>query len=185
MSEAGNRWRRLAHQRAGLVAVVAMGVVIAGAAVTLMVSRADTPGPDSGSERRERVEGFGEIAFRVGGPDARPRCALLAETEEQRQRGLMGRMTLGGYDAMLFVFPTDTTTSFYMKDTRLPLSIAWFDAAGRFVSSTEMEPCLDGMECPLYSADEPYRYALEVPRGGLARLGLGAGSTITVGGACT
>jgi uncharacterized membrane protein (UPF0127 family) len=96
----------------------------------------------------------------------------------------MGRKDLGGYDGMIFVFQEDTTGSFYMLNTPLPLSIAWFDSSGQFVSATDMEPCLTGPDCPLYSAVRPYRFALEVPKGGLAGLGIGPGSTIEIGGQC-
>ncbi len=130
---------------------------------------------------------FGEIAFRIEGAPAQAaatRCALLAETAAQQARGLMNRTDLAGYDGMLFRFPSDTTNGFYMKDTPMPLSIAWFDAEGRFVSSADMEPCLDRIDCPTYHATRPYRYALEVPQGGLAEMGIGPGSQLTVGGTC-
>lgn len=126
---------------------------------------------------------FGEIAYRVAGVGDE-RCAFLADTPEQHARGLMDRTDLGGHDGMLFRFAGDTSGGFYMKNTQLPLSIAWFDAAGRFVSSTEMEPCLDRVECPTYYATAPYRFALEVEKGGLTDLGIGAGSQLQVGGAC-
>jgi uncharacterized membrane protein (UPF0127 family) len=134
---------------------------------------------------------FGEVAFRVeGGPSssaaqaAAVRCALLAATVDQQERGLMGRTDIGGYDAMLFQFGADTDVSFYMKDTPLPLSIAWFDAVGNFVSTTDMAPCIDRPSCPLYAAARPYRVALEVPQGALPRLGIGPGSHLVTGGPC-
>ncbi len=133
---------------------------------------------------RQPVEGFGSIAFRMDRMAGATRCALLAQTEAQRGKGLMGRTNLAGYDGMLFVFPEDTRGSFYMLNTPLPLSIAWFDASGRFVSAADMEPCLAGPECPLYSATGPYRYALEVPKGGLDELGVGPGAVIEIGGEC-
>lgn len=135
------------------------------------------------------VSGFAEIAFRVtpgdGLPSATERCALLAETPEQLQRGMMGRRDLGGYDAMIFRFAQDSTGTFYMRNVPIALSIAWFDAGGRFVSSADMAPCPDMEGCPQYSASGPYRYALEVPKGGLARLGIEAGSVLRAGGSCS
>ena len=77
----------------------------------------------------------------------------------------MERTDLGGYDGMLFKFATDTTGAFYMKDTPMPLSIALFDAAGRFVSSTDMEPCLDQPTCPTYAADRPLPLGAGGPQG--------------------
>ena len=136
---------------------------------------------------RTRVEGFGQTGFRIEGPGADAtalRCALLAETPEQHSRGLMGRRDLSGHDGMVFDFKEERSGQFYMKDTPLPLSIAWFDGTGRFVSATDMTPCLDQPECPLYSAVRPYRYALEVPKGGLPALGVGPGSRLVVVPVC-
>ncbi|MFN2608090.1 MAG: DUF192 domain-containing protein [Acidimicrobiales bacterium] len=133
---------------------------------------------------RTPVAGFGEVAFRVGAGGSASRCALVADTQAQQEQGLMNRTDLSGYDGMLFRFPADTSVQFYMKDTPMPLSIAWFDSSGRFVSSSDMEPCLGTAQCPLFSAAAPYRDALEVAKGGLGTLGIGPGAHLTVGGAC-
>jgi uncharacterized protein len=131
---------------------------------------------------RAPVPGFGEVAIRVAsGPKL---CALLAQSQEQRARGLMARTDLAGHIGMVFLFPGPVSETFYMRNTPMPLSIAWFDAAGRFVSATDMAPCPDKVGCPTYAAARPYRYALEVPRGGLPGLGIGAGAVLAVGGAC-
>ena len=130
---------------------------------------------------------FGEIGFRIEGGSAQAtavRCALLAETAAQQERGLMGRLDIGGYDGMLFRFSSDTNTTFYMKDTPLPLSIAFFDATGRFVSTTDMVPCIHQATCPTYAAPRPYRFALEVPQGALPRLGIGPGTRLVTTGPC-
>jgi uncharacterized membrane protein (UPF0127 family) len=74
-----------------------------------------------------------------------------------------------------------------MYRTLLPLSIAWFDGRGAFVSGTDMDPCTDKdpKRCPVYPAARPYRLALETTQGGLGRLGVDADATLTVpGGAC-
>jgi len=132
--------------------------------------------------RRTPVPGYGEIAFRVGsGPKL---CAILAETAEQQARGLMQRNDLSGHAGMLFVFRSDTTVSFYMRNTPMPLSIAWFDAKGKWVSQTDMAPCADRPDCPTYAAARAYRSALEVPQGGLGGLSVGPGSSISAGGGC-
>jgi uncharacterized membrane protein (UPF0127 family) len=132
--------------------------------------------------KRTAVPGFGEVTFRVAtGPQL---YALLACTSQQQAQGLMKRTDLAGHVGMLFVFKADTNETFYMRNTPMPLSIAWFDATGRFVSATDMVPCADRPDCPTYAAARAYRYALEVPRGGLSSLGIGPGSTITVGAGC-
>ena len=152
-----------------------------GEPATTVVTAAPAPGGP-----RQVVEGFGSVAYRVSTLTAAERCALLAESALQRARGLMGRTDLAGYDGMLFVFESDTTTGFWMKDTPLPLSIAWFDASGRFVSAADMQPCLNrGSDCPSYPPAGAYRYALEVPQGGLGALGIGPGAVLTLGGPCT
>jgi hypothetical protein len=131
---------------------------------------------------RTPVPGFGEVSFRVAsGPEL---CALLAQTSAQQARGLMARTDLAGHVGMLFVFPSDTKQTFYMRNTPMPLSIAWFDGAGRLVSTTDMAPCPDRPNCKTYSAARAYRYALEVPQGGLGGIGVGSGSAISVGGGC-
>lgn len=143
------------------------------------------------AEGRTAIPGFGEVEIRVvEGPDGEDvvLCVLLAETPDQRRQGLM-QVTdeaLGGYDGMLFTFPTDDEGGFWMKDTLLPLSIAYLDADGAVVSTADMDPCPPETTCPTYPAAGPYRHALEVPQGGLDDIGLDEGSTarVEVGGAC-
>jgi len=127
---------------------------------------------------------FGRVAFRVSTAPGRF-CALLAETEAQRERGLMGRSDLGGTDAMVFTFPTDSTVGFVMTDVPVPLSIAWFDARGRLVGTADMDPCPASIQsCPVYPAPAPYRDAVEVLRGGLSRFNVGSHSVLSLGGSC-
>ena len=157
-----------------------------GSATTVAPATATTPAPTSPpttARRRVPVAGFGEIAFRVQGTPAQ-RCALLAETENQRQKGLMQRTDLSGYDGMLFLFPSNETGGFWMFNTPLPLSIAWFDGNGRLVSTADMTPCVNSPTCPSYFPTGAYRSALEVPQGGLGALGIGPGAVISFGGAC-
>jgi len=134
-------------------------------------------------------KGYDAIVMRVTDANGVTRefCVLVADDEPKRERGLMDVDNLGGYDGMLFRFGSPTRAQFYMFQTRLPLSIAFFADGGRFVSSTDMPPCTAARpgDCPLYDAAAPYLDALEVPMGGLAALGIGAGSSITTGPACT
>lgn len=152
----------------------------AGAAATSVA-----PGGTAGFERTP-LDGFKEVTITVVGADGQSRqhCLLLADTEPLRQRGLMfvEDETLGGYDGMLFVFPSDSAGGFWMKNTRLPLSIAYVAADGRTVSTTDMAPCPDtSPDCPSYPAAGRYRYAIEVPKGRLGQVGLSEGSTMHVG----
>jgi uncharacterized membrane protein (UPF0127 family) len=135
---------------------------------------------------RGRLDGFGEVTVTVVGPDGRTHtvCLLLADTPAQQERGLMyvEDAALGGYDGMLFRSERDQTGAFWMRHTRLPLSIAWFRADGSLVSTTDMAPCPDRADsCPTYPAGGPYRYAIEVPAGRLDDLGITEGSRVSVG----
>jgi uncharacterized membrane protein (UPF0127 family) len=140
---------------------------------------------------RVKFGDFGEMALRVLAPNtapdpgATPFCVLVAESEAQRAQGLTGRQDLGGYDGMLFVFQADTTSPFHMRNTPLPLTIAFFDASAKFVSSADMAPCGNSRRCRRYAAAAPYRMALEVPQGGLGRLKIGPGAQLVLGGTCT
>jgi uncharacterized membrane protein (UPF0127 family) len=174
-------------------AVVALVVAGALAFLALGANRPKDPSlrPAEGAVSLNRTPfgNFSEIGFRIEGGSAAQaaaaRCALLAETTAQQELGLMNRTDVGGYDGMLFKFATDTTVSFYMKDTPLPLSIAFFDGSGAFVSTADMAPCIHQATCPTFSAARPYRWALEVPEGALPRLAIGPGTRLTAGGPCT
>lgn len=88
----------------------------------------------------------------------------IADTSELRQRGLMFVENLGDLDGMLFIFEQDSTGRFWMKNTLIPLDIAFFDADGAFVDGFVMEPCTTA-NCPKYGPDGTYRYALEMAAG--------------------
>lgn len=125
------------------------------------------------------------VTISRGGAVAGSGCALLADDVEARRRGLMGRTDLGGHIGMVFTFPSPVTSTFWMRGTPLPLSIAFFDADGAYVSEADMAPCGDEGDCPSYAAAGPYRYALEVRQGDLDDLGVGPGATLALGGPCT
>jgi hypothetical protein len=80
---------------------------------------------------------------------------------------------------MLFLFPEDHRGGFWMKNTLIPLSIAFLDADGQVLAVLDMEPCRAD-PCPIYDPGVSYRSALEVNQGALARWGVGAGDVVTV-----
>jgi len=84
----------------------------------------------------------------------------LALTPAQRSLGLMHRKR-APKDGMLFVFPYDTTGGFWMKNTLVPLTIAFFDAEGMRVRKLSMTPCRQA-SCPIYDPRRRYRFALEL-----------------------
>lgn len=164
-------------------AVVGLVVLVIGVGALAVLFR-----PESPIEPRRPIAGFDEVAFQVttSSGEVLDWCALLAATEAARRRGLSGQDDLDGYDAMVFRYEQPTSGPFWMFRTTLPLSIAWFDGGGRFVSSADMDPCPseDPGGCRQYSAAGPYQTALEAAQGDLDQLGAGPGSTVTVGGAC-
>lgn len=111
----------------------------------------------------------GETPFRVE----------VADTEAARERGLMGRTELADGAGMLFVWPEDTTASFWMKDTLIPLSVAFIAADGRIMRILDMEPC-PADPCPTYDPRASYRMALEVRQGSFARNGVRVGDRATL-----
>jgi uncharacterized protein len=142
----------------------------------------EPPGPTE----RSAVPDVGEAAASITDAEGNVTacCLMVAATDEQRQRGLMEVTDLGGYQGMVFVWDHDTEGGFWMRNTPTPLSIAWFDADGAFVSSADMEPCDDSDDCPTYPAGGPYRFAVEVFQGELEGLGVGPGSRLALGGDC-
>ena len=100
----------------------------------------------------EPIGEFGEVLVTIDGDE---HCLLLAQTPEERARGLMEVTDLAGYPGMLFAFPTDSDGGFWMRNTPTPLSIAYLDASGAIVSTADMAPCDDVPTCPSYPASGP------------------------------
>jgi uncharacterized protein len=100
--------------------------------------------------------------------------AEVANTFETRAQGLMFRKYLGPNQGMLFVFPQAEAHCMWMKNTLIPLSVAFLDAQGRIVSISEMQPQTETSHC----AAAPAKYALEMSGGWFAVKGLTAGATL-------
>ncbi|AVR00288.1 hypothetical protein OBCHQ24_15160 [Oceanobacillus iheyensis] len=85
----------------------------------------------------------------------------VADTQGKIEKGLMLVEKLPENEGMLFVFPRKIYGGFWMKDTLIPLSIAFVDSDGKILKILDMEPC-KGNECPIYDPKLSYRYAIEV-----------------------
>jgi uncharacterized membrane protein (UPF0127 family) len=103
----------------------------------------------------------------------------VADTQPARERGLMNRTRLDADAGMAFVFDSPISAAFWMKDTLIPLSIAFWDAEGRIVAIEDMEPCRAD-PCPLTQAPGPVVGALEVNQGFFADHGVRVGDRIRV-----
>ena len=100
--------------------------------------------------------------------------AEVARTPEQRGIGLMFRKTMGANEGMLFAFEEASEQCFWMKNTLLPLSIAFIADDGSVVNLDDMKPLtLDG-----HCSKKPVRYVLEMSDGWFAKRGIKAGSKI-------
>ncbi len=100
----------------------------------------------------------------------------IADTSAERAVGLMHRTSLGDDSGMLFAFPSDTEATFYMKDTLVPLTVAFVKADGTIVHFEDMEPQTETR----HHSSEPYRYAIEANLGWFAAHGVAVGGNVTV-----
>ena len=90
----------------------------------------------------------------------------LAETPEQRTRGLMFRESMGASKGMLFVFEKEGQRSFWMKNTLIPLDIIWINENKEVVFvKKNAQPCSAGEECEKIKSDELAKYVLELNAG--------------------
>jgi uncharacterized membrane protein (UPF0127 family) len=103
--------------------------------------------------------------------------AQLAQSPEQRQTGLMFRREMPANEGMLFVFEAPSPQCFWMRNTLLPLSIAFLADDGTVVNVEEMQAQTDDSHC----SAKPVRYALEMNKGWFERRGIKPGARITGG----
>lgn len=106
----------------------------------------------------------------------------IADDDQERAQGLMFREQLGDGRGMLFIHEREEPRSYWMKNTRIPLDILYFDKERRLVAQQrEVPPCPDGTACPSYPSRAPARYVLELDAGEALRMDLRNGERITFG----
>ena len=182
LSTATGRWVRVA------AVAVSVGLVVAGLTLALTShQRTGDPAVRSSSSAAATGsladEGYTLVTITVTPPTGPPRTwhVWQADTTAKIEHGLMGVADLGGYAGMLFEFARPVAFAFWMRNTRIPLSVAFFDVGGAMQPHTvDMTPCGDSDRCSRYQASGPYLSALEAPQGTLPALGLVTGSRITV-----
>jgi uncharacterized membrane protein (UPF0127 family) len=97
--------------------------------------------------------------------------AEVADRDETRAVGLMNRRSLAPNGGMLFVFDASDLHCMWMKNTLIPLSVAFIDEGGAIINIADMQPLSEESHC----AARPARYALEMAQGWFAQRGFGAG----------
>jgi uncharacterized protein len=124
--------------------------------------------------------GGGTTTAVVETPDTAARFEVeVADSDGERARGLMGRSSLPENAGMLFVYDEPSAGGYWMKNTLIPLSIAFMAGNGRILRILDMEPCRAD-PCAVYDPGVTYASALEVNRGALARAGIREGDVLRI-----
>lgn len=119
----------------------------------------------------------GEPSVELGGKTFK---VEIADTAEKQALGLMFRDSMADDEGMIFVFPNEAPRSFWMKNTRIPLDIMYFDKDLKMVSiSADTPPCRVS-RCPSYPSTGPAMYVLELNAGKASELGVGPGDKLTI-----
>jgi uncharacterized protein len=121
--------------------------------LTLMACSGSSAATSSSVDHTVRF-GSGDVTLHVA----------VADTEDERARGLMGVAAMPADQGMAFVFDGPTNAAFWMKDTVIPLSVAFVDADGRVGTIRDMQPCAAD-PCVTYSSTAAYVLAVEANEG--------------------
>lgn len=163
----GIRSRAAAAAATGLAAAAA--VVVFGTATVVANGTCQVP---------HFVYKHGSVTFAEHGGSTQIRVEI-ADTPDAQEVGLMCRTALDPDAGMLFTFAADTSGSFWMKDTLIPLSIAFIDSSWHIVSIMDMKVEPDPAHPQrLYGPPRAYRYALEVNQGFFAQHDIDAGAQV-------
>ena len=117
-----------------------------------------------------------ELTIERAGADAVQIKVEIARTDEERSQGLMHRTKLPDGEGMIFIFDRDQQLSFWMKDTLIPLSIAYIASDGRIIDIKDMYP----RDLNSVRSSRSVRYALEVPQGWFSRVGVKEGDVVII-----
>ncbi len=105
----------------------------------------------------------------------------VVDDQESREKGLMGRESLGENEGMIFDFPKDTRPAIWMRNMVISLDLLFLDEQGTIVQIFQRVPPCEAMPCDIYQAERPLRFVIEVAAGTASRLGLEPGQQIDLG----
>ena len=132
--------------------------------------------------QEDEPQGFSTVTVQITEPNGEvcQVCLWLADSADERGRGLLGVTGLGEPVGMAFLFEEPVNRNFFMFQTPTPLSIAWFAEDGSMVGVADMAPCLEAnsADCPRYSPGAAYQLVIEVFEGDLPGLGLEPGASV-------
>ncbi|MCK9930351.1 DUF192 domain-containing protein [Frankia sp. Mgl5] len=170
------------RQAASVLAVVALAASVAACAGLTGAGSVPVPEPPGAAARNAAGAGAPGAVTETVTVRVRDRTvtAEVADSDDERRRGLMYRTRLPPDHGMIFDFGGETTSGFYMFRTLLPLSIM-FVRDGRVVGVREMTPCSgdDPSACPVYYPDGAYTHAVEAPAHTFA--GVATGDPVAIG----
>ena len=132
---------------------------------------------DSGSEtigRTVEATGLPTVAIDTGSAEEVEVAVEIADDRSEQSRGLMERTALAEDRGMLFVYPRERDLSFWMKNTLIPLSVAYINSDGSIADIQDMEP----LDTTSHPSSEPVQYALEVNQGFYEEHGVEVGDTV-------
>jgi uncharacterized membrane protein (UPF0127 family) len=147
-----------------ILAALFCGLVLVGCSGEETTSEAEASSPDESPTVTIDASGGQRVEVEVE----------IADDYAERQRGLMERTELAENAGMLFVFDREQQLSFWMRNTLIPLSIAYIDAEEQIIDIQDMQP-LDETSHP---SAEPAMYALEVNQGFFDEHGVGVGNEV-------
>lgn len=106
----------------------------------------------------------------------------VADDEKERARGLMFRDQMAADHGMLFIHDQEAPQAYWMKNTRIPLDIFYFDGSRKLVSvQRRVPPCSLGDQCPPFPSEGPALYVLELNAGLADELGVKSGDVLAFG----
>ena len=140
-------------------------------AATLLPAVRYAPSAQAQTPAMDKAQSLPTVPLVVAGKKL---VAEVAATPEQRSIGLMHRFSLKPDHGMIFVFERAEPQAFWMRNTHIPLSIAFIASDGRIVSIADMAPLDESM----HWSNGPAQFALEMRKGWFAANGIGAGDRV-------
>jgi len=168
---------RRSRTRRGRTAAFGVFRLFVFAALAVCSCAAQSAESGSSSQSNKPQTGLKTTAITIAGSKGQVKVEVeLARTEAEQAKGLMFRTELEDGKGMLFVFDKDEVRSFWMKNTLIPLSIAYIAYDGTIIDIRDMHP----HDTSSVHSSRSVRYALEVPQGWFGRVGVSAGDKVDI-----